>query len=226
MSYSFLYKHTDNFTHGLLFLHFHPFISAPHNLFLEWKLQNKPQQSVRKQANNTTNSICLFPVFCFTSATGVRYVLASAEIKDGENVQMSVDTCACLHCCLWLAHARNETVFWTQWDNQRPRRSIKRKKRSKRAAGKAQTSTLGKFKWLKPPLSCSSLCAVSHYWTSSFSIIAPIGRTAIWPILSHSAEKLRHSSSDPDLSQALSCDWQPIRGSLIGWISECGSQPN
>lgn len=87
-----------------------------------------------------------FPVFCFTSATG-----ASTEIKDGENLQMSVDTRASFHCCLWLARARNESeaLLWTQCDDQRPRRSIKRKKHGKKSCRRAQTSTLGKFKWLK-----------------------------------------------------------------------------
>lgn len=54
------------------------------------------------------------------------------------------------------------------------------------------------------------------HWSDSFlGLFCPI---LLW--------KLRHSSSDPDLSQALSFDWQPISGPLIGWILECVSQPN
>lgn len=63
-------------------------------------------------------------------------------------------------------------------------------------------------------------------WTSSFSIIAPIGWTSIWPVLSHSSEKWRHSSGDPDLSQALFSDWQTISSPLIGQILTCRSLSN
>lgn len=153
MTHSFLcrlYNHFAQFFHPWLIvtLHFHLFLFLIHSAhmfsFFLWKCQEEPLFARRSAHHKSASVTSLSPEY-----SGNRCCVNSlTEIKDAGNLQMAFDTWASFNCCLWWEHDCNVSEDIVLIKDQRKEQKEEEAERKKRAPGKPQTSTLGKFKWL------------------------------------------------------------------------------
>ena len=213
------------------------FLSGPHNLFLLW--EKKTKKSCKKSHDKlfedgpTTNSICLFFCFCVHRQQVLR---ACTGWDKRHRTSADVRRYVRVFSLLLIISRRFKTCVWSLILTIKLLRGSKKEEETHKRKSCGRNFYLGevdlkltvkkkKKKNLHHPaahyISCPTIGPLiifynCPHWPDSFlALFRPVP-----------PRKLRHSSGDPDPSQALSFDWQPISAPLIGGILECVSQPN